>query len=123
VELRHGELYIMGIEQNPQTASQWTALARTGKRIVQFRCKRRYIANVCEGKLLRYPAWTALALPDCCGLAGLTLCNGHGLTRDRLYQPFSSKTFVASVMTLSKARSSLAFMPRHPATTSLLHFK
>jgi hypothetical protein len=31
---------------------------------MQFRCKGRYIANVCEGKLFRYPAWTALALPD-----------------------------------------------------------
>jgi hypothetical protein len=35
-----------------------------GNRIMQFRCKGRYIANVCEGKLKRYPAWTALALPD-----------------------------------------------------------
>ena len=31
---------------------------------VQFRCKGRYIANVCEGILLCYPAWTALELSD-----------------------------------------------------------
>jgi hypothetical protein len=31
---------------------------------MQFRCKGRYVGNVCEGKLLRYPAWTSLALPD-----------------------------------------------------------
>jgi hypothetical protein len=31
---------------------------------MQFRCKGRYVANVCEGKLKRYPAWTTLTLPD-----------------------------------------------------------
>jgi hypothetical protein len=64
VEFRYGELHILGIEQNPKTDSRWAALARQGNRIMQFRCKGRYVANVCEGELLRYPAWTALALPD-----------------------------------------------------------
>jgi hypothetical protein len=64
VELRYGELSIMGIEQNPKTGSRWAVLARQGNRIMQFRCNGRYVANVCEGKLLRYPAWTSLALPD-----------------------------------------------------------
>ena len=64
VEFQYGNLSIMGIEQNPKTASRWATLAREGNRIMQFRCKGRYVANVCEGKLLRYPAWTALALPD-----------------------------------------------------------
>jgi hypothetical protein len=64
VEFSHGELLVMGIEQNPKTGSRWAALAREGNRIMQFRCKGRYIANVCEGKLFHYPAWTALALPD-----------------------------------------------------------
>ncbi len=64
VEFSHGELRIIGIEQNPATSSRWAALAREGDRIMQFRCKGRYVANVCEGKLLRYPAWRALALPD-----------------------------------------------------------
>ena len=64
VEFSYGDLRIIGIEQNPATGSRWAALAREGNRIMQFRCKGRYVANVCEGKLLRYPAWTALALPE-----------------------------------------------------------
>jgi len=63
-EFSYGDLRIIGIEQNPATSSRWAALAREGNRIMQFRCKGRYVANVCEGKLLRYPAWRALALPD-----------------------------------------------------------
>jgi hypothetical protein len=53
-----------GIEQNPQTGSRWAELARQGKRIMQFSVNRRYIGNVCEGKLLRYPAWRSLRLPE-----------------------------------------------------------
>jgi hypothetical protein len=55
---------MVGIEQNPKTGSRWAELARQGSRIMQFRCKGRYVANVCEGKLLRYPAWKALELPE-----------------------------------------------------------
>ena len=54
----------LGIEQNPRTHSRWAALAKQGKRVMQFRCEGRYAANVCEGKLLRYPAWRALGLPE-----------------------------------------------------------
>jgi hypothetical protein len=64
VEFNYGDLRIIGIEQNPATISRWAASAREGNRIMQFRCKGRYVANVCEGKLLRYPAWRALTLPD-----------------------------------------------------------
>jgi hypothetical protein len=64
VYFSYGELRIVGIEQNPATSSRWAALAREGKRIMQFRCQGRYVANVCEGKLVQYPAWKALALPD-----------------------------------------------------------
>lgn len=64
VEFNYGDLRIIGIEQNPATTSRWAASAREGNRIMQFRCKGRYVANVCEGKLLRYPAWRALTLPD-----------------------------------------------------------
>lgn len=56
--------HLTGIEQNPQTKSRWAVLARQGKRIMQFNCQGRYIGNVCEGKLVRYPAWQALRLPD-----------------------------------------------------------
>ena len=64
VDFRFGELSIMGIEQNPATNSRWAALAREGKQIMQFRCKGRYVANVCEGNLLRYPAWKGMGLPE-----------------------------------------------------------
>ena len=64
VEFQFGPHAIVGIEQNPKTASRWAELARQGNRIMQFRCNGRYVANVCEGKLLRYPAWNALELPE-----------------------------------------------------------
>ena len=64
VEFSLGPYRIVGIEQNPKTGSRWAALARAGNRIMQFRCKGAYVANVCEGKLLRYPAWKAFQLPE-----------------------------------------------------------
>jgi len=64
VELEFASHCIAGIEQNPKTASRWAELARQGNRIMQFRCSGRYVANVCEGKLLRYSAWKALELPE-----------------------------------------------------------
>ena len=64
VEFSYDELSIIGIEQNPATNSRWASLARQGNRIMQFRCKGRYVANVCEGKLLRYPAWGGMELPE-----------------------------------------------------------
>lgn len=53
-----------GIEQNPETNSRWAQLAREGKVIMQFKCRGRYFANVCEGSVMRYPAWSSLGLPD-----------------------------------------------------------
>jgi len=53
-----------GIEQNPNTASRWARLAREGKRVMQFRCAGRYVGVVAEGKVIRYPAWRALNLPE-----------------------------------------------------------
>ncbi len=64
VEFAFGKHRIAGIEQNPETGSRWAALAREGSRIMQFSCGRRYIGNVCEGKLMRYPAWRSLELPE-----------------------------------------------------------
>jgi len=64
VEFDFGDFRIAGIEQNPKTTSRWAELARAGQRVMQFRCRGRYIANVCEGKILRYPAWRALQLPE-----------------------------------------------------------
>ncbi len=64
VQFSYGPYRIDGIEQNPETGSRWAALARQGNRVMQFSCKGRYIGNVCEGKLLRYPLWSSLQLPE-----------------------------------------------------------
>jgi hypothetical protein len=64
VEFNVGPNRVVGIEQNPKTESRWAELARKGSRIMQFRCKGAYVANVCEGKLVPYPAWKALGLPE-----------------------------------------------------------
>ena len=64
VEFEYEGRQISGIEQNPDTGSRWAALARQGQRVMQFSLSRRYFANVAEGKLLRYPAWAALELPE-----------------------------------------------------------
>ncbi len=58
------DVLIEGIEQNPETKSRWAKLAQEGQRIMQFRVRGRYIGNVCEGQLMRYPAWKSLGLPD-----------------------------------------------------------
>ena len=64
VRFHYAEYRLDGIEQNPETTSRWAALAREGKRVMQFSHLHRYVANVCEGTLTRYPAWFALRLPD-----------------------------------------------------------
>ena len=45
---------IMGIEQNPATKSRWAAMARTGKRVMQFIQDGRYVAVVADGKTILY---------------------------------------------------------------------
>lgn len=60
----YGRRRFFGIEQNPDTESRWAALARKGKPVMQFRYDGRYVANVSEGKVFRYPAWRALKLPE-----------------------------------------------------------
>lgn len=55
---------LTGIEQNPDTGSRWAVLARQGQRVMQFSAGRRYFANIAEGKLVRYPAWASLELPE-----------------------------------------------------------
>jgi len=64
VSFRFEAWLLEGIEQNPQTSSRWAKLAQAGKRVMQFSATHRYFANVCEGAVLRYPAWKALSLPD-----------------------------------------------------------
>ncbi|SRR6266480_2291060 len=45
---------IRGLEQNPQTKSRWAQLARSGKKVMQFLSKGRYVANVVDGKVNLY---------------------------------------------------------------------
>ena len=62
VDFDCGEQRFTGIEQNPETKSRWAQMARKGQRVMQFSCQGRYVANVAEGKLTRYPAWHGLRL-------------------------------------------------------------
>jgi hypothetical protein len=43
-----------GLEQNPQTKSQWAQMARSGKKVMQFLNEGRYMANVVDGKVTFY---------------------------------------------------------------------
>jgi hypothetical protein len=45
---------IMGIEQNPKTKSRWAAMARAGKKVMQFIQGGRYVAVVADGKATLY---------------------------------------------------------------------
>jgi hypothetical protein len=45
---------IMGIEQNPKTESRWAAMARAGKKVMQFIQDGRYVAVVADGKVTLY---------------------------------------------------------------------
>ena len=45
---------IRGLEQNPETKSRWAAMAREGKKVMQFLSDGRYVANVVDGKVTFY---------------------------------------------------------------------
>ena len=45
---------IRGLEQNPDTRSEWAKLARSGKRVMQFLSEGRYVAVVVDGKVKLY---------------------------------------------------------------------
>jgi hypothetical protein len=64
VYFEYGGFPLYAIEQNPRKASEWAKRARQGERILQFSYRSRYVANVCEGKLTRYPAWKRAELPE-----------------------------------------------------------
>jgi hypothetical protein len=48
-----GESFI-GIVQNPKTKSRWAAMARSGKKVMQFLQAHRYVAVVAGGKFIPY---------------------------------------------------------------------
>ena len=45
---------IVGIKQNPKTKSRWAAMARAGKKVMQFIQDGRCIAVVPDGKVILY---------------------------------------------------------------------
>jgi hypothetical protein len=45
---------LRGLEQNPDTKSRWAAMARNGKKVMQFLEGGRYIAVVADGKVNLY---------------------------------------------------------------------
>lgn len=56
VRFRADDRWLLGIEQNPKTASRWAQLARQGKRVMQFieEQPRRYVAVVVDGRVILY---------------------------------------------------------------------
>jgi len=45
---------MIGIEQNPKTKSRWAAMARAGKKVMQFIQNGRYVAVAADGKVTLY---------------------------------------------------------------------
>jgi hypothetical protein len=45
---------IRGLEQNPETKSEWAQMARAGKKVMQFLSEGRYVANVVDGQATLY---------------------------------------------------------------------
>jgi hypothetical protein len=45
---------LRGLEQNPDTKSRWAAMARNGKKLMQFLEGGRYVAVVVDGKVHLY---------------------------------------------------------------------
>jgi len=56
VEFDAGDLRLVGIEQNPHTASRWAKLAREGHQVMQFRdaATGAYVANVVDDRVTFY---------------------------------------------------------------------
>ena len=46
---------LRGLEQNPETKSRWAAMAKNGKKVMQFLEGGRYVAVVADGKVHLYP--------------------------------------------------------------------
>jgi hypothetical protein len=55
VDFQYDGKDLRGLEQNPETKSRWAALARSGKRVMQFLEGGTYIAVVADGKVHFYP--------------------------------------------------------------------
>jgi hypothetical protein len=51
VDFRFENQMLRGLEQNPNTSSRWAELARSGKKVMQFLDRGRYVANVVDGEV------------------------------------------------------------------------
>jgi hypothetical protein len=54
VNFQLGGRNFRGLEQNPDTKSRWAAMARSGKKVMQFLEDGRYVAVVADGKFIPY---------------------------------------------------------------------
>jgi hypothetical protein len=54
VNFQLGGRNFRGLEQNPETKSRWAAMARSGKKVMQFLEDGRYVAVVADGKFIPY---------------------------------------------------------------------
>ena len=54
VDFRFDGHEFRGLEQNPDTKSKWAAMARDGKKVMQFLDGGRYVAVVVDGKMKTY---------------------------------------------------------------------
>ncbi len=54
VDSRFGDHELRGLEQNLDTKSKWAAMAREGKKVMQFLDGGRYVAVVVDGKVKTY---------------------------------------------------------------------
>jgi hypothetical protein len=60
VDFRFDGMGLRGLEQNPETKSRWAAMARAGKKVMQFLEGGRYLAVVVDGKVHLYKKSAAL---------------------------------------------------------------
>jgi hypothetical protein len=54
VDFQYDGKDLRGLEQNPEAKSRWAAMARSGKKVMQFLEGGRYIAVVTDGKVHFY---------------------------------------------------------------------
>jgi hypothetical protein len=54
VDFRFEDHELRGLEQNPDTKSKWAAMAREGRKVMQFLDGGRYVAVVADGELKTY---------------------------------------------------------------------
>jgi hypothetical protein len=54
VDFVFGGQVIRGVEQNPETGSNWAQMVRDGHKVMQFLIAGRYLGNVVDGRVTKY---------------------------------------------------------------------